>query len=139
MMESPTIMLGVFITLFYIWTMPNKHYSSKPTSLRYHLMAKRCLKVGRESRSEARRQKSESFAWCLESKGKRYPLKQVHIRGQHERSVRRSPWFRLGIYAQLVSAIGYISVQCPRTFIAAPQPSLLRKNNQRYDSELILI
>ena len=36
--------------------MPNKHYSSKPTSLRYHLMAKRCLKVGRKdfSQSEAR-------------------------------------------------------------------------------------
>jgi len=48
----------------------------------------------------------------------------VHIRGQHERSVRRSPWFGLGIYAQLVSAIGYISVQCPRTFIAALNPHL---------------
>ena len=34
--------------------MPNKHYSSKPTSLRYHLMAKCCLKVGRKSQSEAR-------------------------------------------------------------------------------------
>ena len=34
--------------------MPNKHYSSKPTSLRYHLMAKCCLKVGRKSKSEAR-------------------------------------------------------------------------------------
>jgi len=54
MMEGPTIMLGVFITLLYIYTMPNKHYSSKPTSLRYHLMAKRCLKVGRKSKSEAR-------------------------------------------------------------------------------------
>jgi len=48
----------------------------------------------------------------------------VHIRGQHERSVRRSPWFGLGIYAQLVFAIGYISVQCPRTFIAALSPHL---------------
>jgi len=54
MMEGPTIMLGVFITLLYMYTMPNKHYSSKPTSLRYHLMAKRCLKVGRKSGSEAR-------------------------------------------------------------------------------------
>ena len=54
MMEGPTIMLGVFITLLYMQTMPNKHYSSKPTSLRYHLMAKRCLKVGRKSKSEAR-------------------------------------------------------------------------------------
>ena len=45
MMEGPTIMLRVFITLLYIYTMPNKHYSSKPTSLRYHLMAKHRLKV----------------------------------------------------------------------------------------------
>ena len=50
MMEGPTIMLGVFITLLYIYTMPNKHYSSKPTSLRYRLMAKHCLKVGRKSK-----------------------------------------------------------------------------------------
>ena len=49
MKKGPTIMLGVFITLLYMYTMPNKHYSSKPTSLRYHLMAKRCLKVGRKS------------------------------------------------------------------------------------------
>jgi len=54
MMEGPKIMLGVFITLLYMYTMPNKHYSSKPTSLRYHLMAKRCLKAGRKSKSEAR-------------------------------------------------------------------------------------
>jgi len=54
MMEGPTIMLGVFITLLYIYTMPNKHYGSKPTSLRYRLMAKRCLKVGRKSKFEAR-------------------------------------------------------------------------------------
>ena len=54
MMEGPTIMLGVFIILLYMYTMPNKHYSSKPTSLRYHLMAKRCLKVGRKTKSEAR-------------------------------------------------------------------------------------
>jgi len=54
MMEVPTIMLGVFIILLYMYTMPNKHYSSKPTSLRYHLMAKRCLKVGRRFKSEAR-------------------------------------------------------------------------------------
>ena len=53
MMEGPTIMLGVFIILLYMYTMPNKHYSSKPTSPRYHLMAKHCLTVGRKSRSEA--------------------------------------------------------------------------------------
>ena len=54
MMEGPTIMLGVFITFLYTYTMPNNHYCSKPTSLRYHLMAKYCLKEGRKSRSEAR-------------------------------------------------------------------------------------
>ena len=54
MMEGPTIMLGVFIIFLYMYTMPNKHYSSKPTSLRYHLMAKHCLKVSRKSKSEAR-------------------------------------------------------------------------------------
>jgi len=54
MIEGPTIMWGVFMTLLYMYTMPNKHYSSKPTSLRYHLMAKRCLKVSRKSKSEAR-------------------------------------------------------------------------------------
>ena len=43
-------MLGVFITLLYIHTMPNNHYCSKPTSLRCHLMAKHCLRVGRKSR-----------------------------------------------------------------------------------------
>ena len=41
------IMLGVFITLLYTYTMPINYYSSKPTSLRCHLMAKRCLKVSR--------------------------------------------------------------------------------------------
>jgi len=50
MAEGPTIMLGVFIILLYTQTMPNKYYNSKPTSLRYHLMAKRCLKVGRKSK-----------------------------------------------------------------------------------------
>ena len=43
MVEGLTIMLGVFITLLYTYTMPNNHYCSKPTSLRCHLMAKRCL------------------------------------------------------------------------------------------------
>ena len=46
-------MLGVFITLLNTYTMPIKHCSSKPTSLRYHLMAKHCLKVDRKSKSEA--------------------------------------------------------------------------------------
>ena len=54
MAEGPTIMLRVFIILLYTQTMPNKHYNSKPTSLRYHLMEKRCLKVGRKSKFEAR-------------------------------------------------------------------------------------
>ena len=51
--DGPTIMLGVFITLICIYTKPNKHYSSKRTSLRCHLMAKCCLKGGRKSRSDA--------------------------------------------------------------------------------------
>ena len=40
MAEGLTIMLGVFITLLYTYTMPNNHYCGKPTSLRCHLMAK---------------------------------------------------------------------------------------------------
>ena len=56
-------MLGVFITLIYTYTMPNKHYCSKPTSLRRHLMAKHCLKVGNQSRSEARNLPT----WCCKS------------------------------------------------------------------------
>ena len=47
MTEGPRNMLGVFITLLYTYTMPINYYSSKPTSLRCHLMAKRCLKVSR--------------------------------------------------------------------------------------------
>jgi len=54
MLEGLTIMLGVFITLIYTYTMPNNHYCSKPTSLRCQLMAKRYLRVGKKSRSEAR-------------------------------------------------------------------------------------
>ena len=54
MAEGLTIMLGVFIILLCTYTMPNNHYCSKPTSLRCHLMAKRYLKVGKKSRSEAR-------------------------------------------------------------------------------------
>ena len=45
MTEGPKNMLGVFITLLYTQTMPINYYSSKPTSLRCHLMAKHCLKV----------------------------------------------------------------------------------------------
>jgi len=54
MTEGLTIMLGVFITLLYTYTMPINHYSSKPTSLRCHLMAKCCLKSWQKSKSEAR-------------------------------------------------------------------------------------
>jgi len=54
MTERSTIMLGVFVTLLYTQLMPINHYSIKPTSLRCHLMAKGCLKVGRKSKSEAR-------------------------------------------------------------------------------------
>jgi len=56
MTEGLTIVLGVFITLLNTYTMPNKHYSSKPSSLRCHLMAKHCLRVGRNRISEARNQ-----------------------------------------------------------------------------------
>ena len=57
MVEGLTIMLGVFINLLCTYTMPNKHYYSKPTSLRCHLMAKHCLKVGRKIRI--------FFCWCF--------------------------------------------------------------------------
>jgi len=53
MVERLAIMLGVFITLVYTYTMPNNLYCSKPTSLRCHLMAKRYLRVGNNLRSEA--------------------------------------------------------------------------------------
>ena len=45
MAEYPTIMVGVFINLLYTHKMPNIYFCSKSTSLRFHLMAKRCLKV----------------------------------------------------------------------------------------------
>jgi len=50
-------MLNVWITLLCTYTMPNKHYNSKPTSPRWHLMAKRCLEVSRNwknKKTEAR-------------------------------------------------------------------------------------
>ena len=47
MVEGLRNMLNVFINLLCTYTMPNKHYYSKPTSLRCHLMAKHCLEVGR--------------------------------------------------------------------------------------------
>ena len=47
MVEGLRNMLNVFISLLCTYTMPNKQYNSKPTSLRCHLMAKRCLKVSR--------------------------------------------------------------------------------------------
>ena len=45
MVEGPTIMLGVFITLLYNHTMPNIYYSSTCMLLYPHLMAKRVLKL----------------------------------------------------------------------------------------------
>ena len=47
MAEGPSNMLGVFITLLYTYTMPINHYCTNPTSLGCHLMAKHCLRVGR--------------------------------------------------------------------------------------------
>ena len=54
MPEGLRMVLGVFITLLYTYTMPNKHYSSKPSSLRCHLMAKHCAESWQKSESEAR-------------------------------------------------------------------------------------
>ena len=54
MTEGPRNMLGVFITLLYTYTMPINYYSSKPTSLRCHLMAKHCLEAAEIKISEAR-------------------------------------------------------------------------------------
>ena len=54
MVEGLRNMLNVFINLLCTYTMPNKHYYSKPTSLRCHLMAKRCLTVGRNRNLRAR-------------------------------------------------------------------------------------
>jgi len=48
MVEGLRNVLNVFINLLCTYTMPNKHYYSKPTSLRCHLMAKHCLEVGSE-------------------------------------------------------------------------------------------
>ena len=54
MVEGPTIMLGVFITLLYIHTMPNIYYCSTCMMLYPHLMAKQyCLTISRKSRYEA--------------------------------------------------------------------------------------
>jgi len=53
MMGGLTIMLGVFINLLYTYTLPNNHYSTTYMLLYPHLMAKRCLCVGRKLRSGA--------------------------------------------------------------------------------------
>jgi len=47
MVEGLIIMLGVFITLLYTHTMPNMYYCSTCMLLYPHLMAKHCLKVGK--------------------------------------------------------------------------------------------
>ena len=48
MVEGVTIMLGVFITLLYIHTMPNIYYCSTFMLLYPHLMAKHCLTIGKK-------------------------------------------------------------------------------------------
>ena len=48
MVEGPTIMVGVFITLLYTHTMANNHYCSTYMLLYPYLMAKHCLEVGRK-------------------------------------------------------------------------------------------
>jgi len=80
MMEGPTIMLGVFITLLNTYTMLIKHCSSKPTSLGYHLMAKRCQKVGRKLRSKT---------WNLPTRGCK--------------SMREGPTIMLGVFITLLN------------------------------------
>ena len=47
MTAGPRKMRDVFFNLLCTYAMPNKHYNSKPASPRWHLMAKRCLEVGR--------------------------------------------------------------------------------------------
>ena len=47
MMDGLTIMLRVFINLLYTHTMPNNHYCSTYMMPYPHLMAKHCLRVGR--------------------------------------------------------------------------------------------
>ena len=49
MVEGSTIMLGVFINLLYIHTMPNNHYCITYMMPYPHLLAKHCLRVGRKS------------------------------------------------------------------------------------------
>jgi len=63
MVEGLTIMLGVFINLLYIHTMPNNHYCSTYMLAYHHLNAKHCLKFGRKSRSEGR----DLSTWCCKS------------------------------------------------------------------------
>ena len=74
MMEGLTIMLVVFITLIYIYTMPNKHYCSKPTSLRCHLMAKRCLKVDKKNR-DLRQETCQHGAVTLPESGQKMEIR----------------------------------------------------------------
>ena len=45
MIEGPTIMLRVFITLLCIHTMPNNHYCSTYMMAYHHLMAKLALEL----------------------------------------------------------------------------------------------
>jgi len=47
MTEGLTIMLRVFINLLYTYTMPNNHYCSNYMMPYPHLLAKHCLRVGR--------------------------------------------------------------------------------------------
>jgi len=42
-------MMGVFMDLLYIYTLPNNHYSTTYMQLYPHLMAKHCLTIGRKS------------------------------------------------------------------------------------------
>ena len=66
MVGELTIMLRVFINLLCTYTMPNKHYNSKPISLRCHLMAKHYLKKwgkNRDLRQETCQQVGVKVCW----------------------------------------------------------------------------
>jgi len=53
MIDGPTSILGVFITLLCTYTKKNNNYNSTSVMAYHNLMAKHCLRVGRKSRSEA--------------------------------------------------------------------------------------
>ena len=96
MVEGLTIMLGVFINLLYTHTMPNNHYCSTYMMAYPHLMAKRCLRVGRKSRF--------------------FP----DLRHETCQHVAVKVWWRDLQSCWECSSICYTPIQCQTTTIAAP-------------------